>query len=147
MEDVLHLGAALVLELLHRDITGVLGAEVHGHFRRGDRNHNALDGLSIIYRFDGVLKHLLEALLGLHRSGLFDFVAHLLFYLLNDPLGHRGSGGDTYGIQCHKRRQVQLLRAFHEEDAGTHLRANFCQVAAVGAVLPANDHHSITFLS
>ena len=97
VDQVLNLGAVLIGEVLYRYVTGMLRPEIDRHFGGCDRSNDTLDRLPVIYGFDGILQQLLKALFGFHGGSLFhscslvdlhgliDLVAHLLFYLLNDP--------------------------------------------------------------
>ena len=124
VDQILDLRAVLILKLLNGNVSGVLGPQVHRHLGRGDRGDDAGDSLSVVDRLDRRLQQLLKALL-LFRNGFcfldhglgdsflgnsfgglsgsfdrFSDFVHLMSYLLQDPPGHAGPGGDTYGIKC-----------------------------------------------
>ena len=145
LDNVLHLDA-VVGELGSGDKAGILGAQINTDLSAGDSNYNAGYLISIIYSFESLLQHFVKGLF-LLNWGLFDFdfVAHFVSYLLNYPRRCGCSGCESDNIGFFKLVQIQLRGFFNELDIGAILPAYLCQMNAVGTVLPADDHHGITF--
>lgn len=152
MHGVLKLDLAVFGELGGGDECGVFRAEVYADLGRGDSNNNAADLVPVIYGFQRILQHLIEALFGgcrfrlnggcrlfgrlfnrLHRR-LFDrgrlrvllnhdLVAHLIQYLLDYPRRRGCSGSHAYGFHVPKDAGVELGGIFHKLRVGASLRA------------------------
>ena len=173
VDNVFHLGSAILGELGHGDVAGMLGAQVNGDFRGRDADNITGDGVSVIYRSDGIFQQLIKRLFGVGlpggilRSGLgfnvcglfgrgrsdflcrglfyLDLVAHFFYYLLNDPGRHRGPGRNSDTALPRQPGCVQFRCIGDKKHIRTFFAAKLCQMQAVRAVRTADDDHRIAY--
>ena len=142
VQDIFNLDA-VVGELAGRDEAGILGADIdtdlvgrNGHDRTGYL-------FSIIYRLERCLQHFIK-IFSLH--GIFlsqNLVAHLLFYLLNDPCRHGGPGCQADRIRMYERACIKLRCVFNKLHVCTRTAADLVEMAAVCTVAAADNDHCI----
>ena len=98
-DTVLNLCTGLIREFRRGDKSGVLHTQIHIHFGGCDCYDFAGNFITIVNGLKRFLQQLFETLFSGHFACcgffVFDFVCHRLFYLLNDPRGCRGTGGNT----------------------------------------------------
>ena len=173
MDNVFHLGGAILGELGHGDVSGMLGAQVDSDFRGRDADYIAGDGVPVVYRSDGVFQQFIKRLfgvglpggnlrngLGFNGCGLFnrgrsdflcsglfylDLVAHFLYYLLNNPRWHRGSGRNSDTAVYRQPGCVQFRSVGEEKNTCAFFPAQFCKVQAVCAVRSSDDDHRVAY--
>ena len=83
VDDVLGLDGRIAGEIVQRDVSGMLRAQVDFDLGGTDSHNGASDLISIIQSFEGLLKKLGKILL--LCSFNFQFFAHFVVYLLNYP--------------------------------------------------------------
>ena len=173
VDNVFHLGSAILGELGHGDIAGMFGAQIDGDFRGRDADNITGDGVSVIYRSDGIFQQLIKRLFGVGlpggilRSGLgfnvcglfgrgrsdflcrglfyLNLVAHFFYYLLNDPGWHRGPRRNSDTALPRQPGCVQLRCTGDKEYVRAFFAAKLCQMQAVRAVRTADDDHCIAY--
>ncbi len=150
----------------------MLGAQIDGDFRGRDADNITGDGVSVIYRSDGIFQQLIKRLfgvgfggilrsgLGFNVCGLFgrgrsDFLCRGLFYL--DLVAHFFTtslmiqdGTEAPAVipirPSPGNRDVSSSDASAtKKNARTFFAAKLCQMQAVRAVRTADDDHCVAY--
>ena len=144
LQDFFGLDGGISGKLIHRDVAGVLGTQIHLDLGGADGRNDTGNLISIIQSLDGLLEKLSKILLS--NSFNSDFFVHSGVDLLYYPRRRRCACRDADGSCSGKQGQVQIFGTVHQKNLLTALTANSGEFSGIGTFSVSDDHHGVTVL-
>ena len=109
LDNIFGLNGRIITQFTHRDITGLLGAQIYLNLGRGNRSNDTSDLISCIQSFEGLLEHFGKILGAPSHNRFF---THCRIDLLYDARRSRSARGQPDCPISLQILQGQLVRPF-----------------------------------